>query len=1137
MTAAAKNNTVSTVPSSTNEEDVNNDTNSSQRQHSNNSSPPSNLSNINVGQQPLSAFSSPSIPTTTTNDDENNHNTTIRSNDHNLSSLLSSTVALQPTISSVSHHTTATSTPMLNGENIMLSFSNDTTPTTVATGGNNNNANNNASSTPYSGRSPSSFGLQIVAENNNVMSSGSHRQQQADEMMDDALGEVMIQESSDMVRSTSTSSGNNNNTTTLEDYDEDGDEEPIMEISPISSSFQPIGVANVNANNNAHAHSPPPESIHSEQLTTLSPPPLSLKSTTSGPAGHYYYAQPGPPPDARSQQSLFSRGDNNNNINHRRLGSADQLLQQQHLQQPPPPTVTSAGGNTAQSKKNRPPLPPRWAIGNNNNPPVNTTTQSGHHPHHPVSGGDMVDVVPSHLPPPKHIGMPLNHRRVFSSGDASFLSNLTDPDVSADDVVVADHDTFPPMAVAVPSGLLLPPTVKQPPLPKNPISSARKRGVSWDFEGGGVVGNSAFASSLAASHTSESDSLNRYKNEEEAAFDTLGILQPILPEGDDNAAASGGVDDSFIGDLLQPILIDDEPMIVDLGDGAAHPLPSSDLPPPPPPPPEQGLISSNEKVVLQKHKSTMSSRSLMDSSKVPSSKSVSIAKKSEKKDHTQFEDEAEMAILEALSAYNMSVKPGDHINVESDDDDNKDDDAPDVDGGEESSENNVPTQVLPEHRKDVSALTVGFSYEVSPNLGGSFSRKRGESIFEDSAWTDEYDAQGRIDGTLPEEKDAKLVGEETPQVELTPTPKEAVASVAPPAPKPPLMSKLIKGKRSDGSGQVTGILNNAEKDDDSTSSKHEKKVNPEASKIPSLIPKDPTAETGLRHRRTKTIAAKNMAEELAQIAALHSEDVDFSETKHQRSKTAMTLQTIDGHGTTETNNLLAGMAILAQHDDESEDNSMAAQHDYPTDTGNNPEDDDDIGDHPHDVETGNANNIATQNNTPNRRRSSLGKRSEMFYHFKIWYHDLIRPKRAAFIKGATHSICFVILPLLSIAFILYYGAGNPMAGSHGVEKEALAALGEGSDQGWVHASWSWWVLFFVRQAFLLSCVKAGEVVSIDIFALRTPIFLKVVGSFATLMIVQARGWPYIMTFWAIADFCFLFGSHKFANHVSEDLIL
>ena len=37
--------------------------------------------------------------------------------------------------------------------------------------------------------------------------------------------------------------------------------------------------------------------------------------------------------------------------------------------------------------------------------------------------------------------------------------------------------------------------------------------------------------------------------------------------------------------------------------------------------------------------------------------------------------------------------------------------------------------------------------------------------------------------------------------------------------------------------------------------------------------------------------------------------------------------------------------------------------------------------------------------------------------------------------------------------------------------------------------------------------------TIDIFALRTPIFVKIFGSFATLMLVQARGWPYVLTFW------------------------
>lgn len=73
---------------------------------------------------------------------------------------------------------------------------------------------------------------------------------------------------------------------------------------------------------------------------------------------------------------------------------------------------------------------------------------------------------------------------------------------------------------------------------------------------------------------------------------------------------------------------------------------------------------------------------------------------------------------------------------------------------------------------------------------------------------------------------------------------------------------------------------------------------------------------------------------------------------------------------------------------------------------------------------------------------------------------------------------------------------------------------------------SWWVLFVLRQVFVLACVKTGEVIMIDILALRTPLFFKTFGWFTTLMIVQARGWPFVLTFWSVADFCCLFGSHR-----------
>ena len=76
---------------------------------------------------------------------------------------------------------------------------------------------------------------------------------------------------------------------------------------------------------------------------------------------------------------------------------------------------------------------------------------------------------------------------------------------------------------------------------------------------------------------------------------------------------------------------------------------------------------------------------------------------------------------------------------------------------------------------------------------------------------------------------------------------------------------------------------------------------------------------------------------------------------------------------------------------------------------------------------------------------------------------------------------------------------------------------------------SWWALFFARQAFVLAYIRTMEVFTIDILALRTSIFLKTFGSFATLMFAQARGWPYVLTFWSIADFCVLFGNHQVSN--------
>ena len=52
---------------------------------------------------------------------------------------------------------------------------------------------------------------------------------------------------------------------------------------------------------------------------------------------------------------------------------------------------------------------------------------------------------------------------------------------------------------------------------------------------------------------------------------------------------------------------------------------------------------------------------------------------------------------------------------------------------------------------------------------------------------------------------------------------------------------------------------------------------------------------------------------------------------------------------------------------------------------------------------------------------------------------------------------------------------------------------------------------------------------VDVLTLRTRTVLKIFGPFVSLLIIQARGWPYIVTFWAVWNFALLQGRHSFAK--------
>jgi len=115
---------------------------------------------------------------------------------------------------------------------------------------------------------------------------------------------------------------------------------------------------------------------------------------------------------------------------------------------------------------------------------------------------------------------------------------------------------------------------------------------------------------------------------------------------------------------------------------------------------------------------------------------------------------------------------------------------------------------------------------------------------------------------------------------------------------------------------------------------------------------------------------------------------------------------------------------------------------------------------------------------------------------------------------------FLIVPSMIVSAILFYGAGNPMPDERGE-----------LDQG----SYSWWILFIgARQICTLALSGITEILVIDVLTLKSRTLLKLFGPLVSLLIIQARGWPYILTFWGVFNFAFLQGRHSFAK-VSEPI--
>jgi hypothetical protein len=130
--------------------------------------------------------------------------------------------------------------------------------------------------------------------------------------------------------------------------------------------------------------------------------------------------------------------------------------------------------------------------------------------------------------------------------------------------------------------------------------------------------------------------------------------------------------------------------------------------------------------------------------------------------------------------------------------------------------------------------------------------------------------------------------------------------------------------------------------------------------------------------------------------------------------------------------------------------------------------------------------------------------------------DFLRPRRTSIYLYCRIVSFYLLIPLLGIAVILFYLVENPPTGR-----------GPSDSQ---FASSSYWLIFFVRNIITFTFAKVVEVFVIDFLFLQTKVMLRLVGPLMTLLVVQSKGWPFLLSIWGILDLTMLAGDNPFARH-------
>jgi hypothetical protein len=180
----------------------------------------------------------------------------------------------------------------------------------------------------------------------------------------------------------------------------------------------------------------------------------------------------------------------------------------------------------------------------------------------------------------------------------------------------------------------------------------------------------------------------------------------------------------------------------------------------------------------------------------------------------------------------------------------------------------------------------------------------------------------------------------------------------------------------------------------------------------------------------------------------------------------------------------------------------------------------DVGEAPEGASVGtNGGNKPGRGRQNNRRGSVFAVANEKIKEdWELW-RAFFRPRKNSMWIYIKTVLFYLMLPAGGIAAILFYFCENPPTGKGKSETDS---------QG---ASASWWLLFIcVRQVITFSLALGMQGFIIDFLSLGSRLMLRVVGPVITLLVITAKGWPFIVFWWAVLDFAMLHGDGAFAKH-------